>query len=314
MKYRLLQILGTIVSVILICFSSPVMAETYRLGVPKDYIAPAYNKLFDALEQQDLVVGRNLEIIPIDLTGFESEEGKERIRQEIARECDLFFTTGTNLPIMAAVELQSPLLFISLSGPQYLLPSSMQENSTGFYRDTIEVLFQKTVQFLPEERRKKLGLIYFRGSTVDFFPPSYIETCKKLGVELIIKEYADTDDIERVMREFKELSVGAVALFPPAMREHEYPELIKWQKRLKLPIVGQNRIPILRGLVGGPAMDSSVFFPKVAEYAAKMLRGRNPSQLPVKYFSSKYVVNMQTVQLLGIQIPQNILDQAEIVP
>jgi ABC-type uncharacterized transport system substrate-binding protein len=285
----------------------------YRLGVPKGYTAPSYENVFSALGQKDMKVGDNLEIVPIDLNDFQTETGRDKIRRQIAQQCDLFFTTGDHLGIIIDLEIQSPLLFIAITGPQSKLPPSMQANATGVYRGSAATVFMQSAWMLPEDQRKNLGLVYFRGSKLATLVPQYLEICEKLGIDLVVKEYDDGEDIERVMRKFKAEGVGGIVLFPPAVRKGELAELITWQNRLKLPIIGQTKDQIEQGLFGGPTLDENNNIPTLADYAAKILRGRSPGQLPIKYYSSIYVVNLSTVSRLGSEIPREVIDPAEIV-
>jgi ABC-type uncharacterized transport system substrate-binding protein len=285
----------------------------YRLGVPKGYTTPSYENVFNALGQKGLKVGDNLKIVPIDLNDFQTKTGRERIRRQIAQQCDLFFTTGDHLGIIIDLEIQSPLLFIAITGPQSKLPQSMQANATGVYRGSAAAIFKQSAHMLPEDQRRQLGLVYFQGSKLASLVHKYIEICEKLGIDLVVKEYDDREDIERVMRQFKAEGVGGIVLFPPAARKGELAELVKWQNRLKLPIIGQIKDQIEQGLLGGPTVDEKNNITTIANYAAKILRGRNPSQLLIKYYSSVYIVNLSTVSRLGIKIPQETIDQAEIV-
>jgi putative ABC transport system substrate-binding protein len=287
--------------------------KVYRLGVPKGHTTPFYEQLFAALEKKGFVIGNNLKIVPIALDDFQSASGAETIRREIAQQCDLFFTTGDDLKIILDLAIQSPLLFIGITGPQHRLPGSMQANATGVYRCSAVAIFKQSLQMLPTERRRKLGLIYFRGSQMATLAPQYQELCKELDTVLVVKDYGAKEDIGRVMGEFKAEGVGGVLLFPPAIRSDELTEVITWQNRLKLPVIGQVRSEIEQGLVGGPAMDFNVLVPILADYAAKILRGRQPGQLPIRYYSSDYLINLATVSALGIDIPSEVIDQAEIV-
>jgi ABC-type uncharacterized transport system substrate-binding protein len=287
--------------------------RVYRLGVPAGHTTPLYEQLFVALEKKGFITGDNLEIVPIALDDFQTATGPETIRREIAQNCDLFFTTGDHLKIILDLAIQAPLLFAGITGPQHRLPEGMLANTTGVYRSSSVAVFTQSLQMLPTERRQKLGLIYFRGSRLDTLAPQYQELCKELDTVLVVKDYAGREDIGRVMREFKADGVGGVLLFPPSLHPGELAEVITWQNRLKLPVIGQVRSDIERGLVGGPAMDIKILVPTLADYAAKILRGRHPGQLPIRYYSAEYLLNLATVNALGIDIPPEVIDQAEIV-
>jgi len=308
-------ILVLLVIVCLLCLSAPALTQekVYRLGVPADFTSPTYERLFTILQDKGFFIGANLEIVPIALDEFQTATGAESIRRKIAQSCDLFFTTGDHLKIILDLAIQSPLLFIGITGPQHQLPESMQANATGIYRSSSIEVFRQSFQMLPADRRQKLGLIYFQGSQIATLTPQYQELCKELGTVLVVKDYVGREDIGRVMQEFKAEGVNSVVLFPPAVRSDELGEVITWQNRLKLPVIGQVRVDIEQGLLGGPALDFRILVPTLADYAAKILRGRQPGQLPIRYYSSDYMVNLAAVSALGIDIPSEVIDQAEIV-
>ena len=288
-------------------------AKVYRLGFPKDHDAQPYKWLLAGLEQKGMVVGENLQVVSIDLNGYQDETGRERIRQEIAKRCDLFFAGGSFLEILFKVEPRSPLLFINVAGPERTVPVTMQANTTGVRVGSESGIYKQAMEMLPPGQRQKLGLICFKGSTIALMASGFQKTCEQLGVELVVREYATKGKIESVMRDFKAEGVGGVVLFPPAFRKGELQELIAWQNNLKLPIISLIRPHVVKGLFGGPTINSQAVKPGLADYAAKILQGRSPGQLPVKYFSPEYVLNLATASRLGIDVPAEVVNRADIV-
>jgi ABC-type uncharacterized transport system substrate-binding protein len=288
-------------------------ATSYRIGVPKGYSTPIYGKLFQALADKGLRTGENLQIVEIDLKEYQTEAEKALLRREIAKQCDLFFTTGNYLAVLKEIEIKTPLLFVGLKGPEHVIPVDMQTNATGVYKGSMATFFEQSIQFLPVNQRQKLGLIYSKDSNLGLLTPVYLETCKDLGIELVVKDYDTATDIKRVMRDFKKERVTGIILFPPAVPPAEIPELVRWQNELKLPIICQLRESIEKGLLGGLVMDGRILIPNLAEYAFKILKGRDPGQLPTRYYSNNYVINLATVSILGIDIPQKVIDKTEIV-
>lgn len=289
-------------------------AETvYRLGVPLGYMSPTFDLLFGELKKRGFAEGKNLEVVAINLATAETEAEKTKLRKEIAERCDIFFTTGGYLPILFEAGIQTPLVFVGISGPQYQLPAAMQATVTGFYRNSTTSLFKRSAEFLPANQRQKLALIYHKGSGLQSIVAKLQEACKELSIELLAQDFLETEDIGQVMRSFKEQGVQGVVLFPPAARDKDIDELVKWQNELKLPIIGQLREQIEQGILGGPTVDHQTLIPELADTIVKILKGRSPGQLPIKYLSDKYVVNLAAVQALGISIPSGIIEQAEIV-
>ena len=298
------------------CFISspgPASAKVFRLGFPQKQTAPVYQLLITALDGKGLTVGSNLEIVTIDLSHHQTATEKDNIRHQIAEKCDLFFTPGDNLEVIYEVNISTPLLFLALTDQQHRLPLSMQKNTTGFYRGTRKDTLQKSINLLPKKMRRKIGMLSYHGAKINSLYPKYKKICAALGTELTLKTYSDTGNIGLVMREFKREGTSGVIIFPPAIRPGDLPTLIKWQKRLKIPLIGQTRPHILKGVLGGPTIDTRILAPNLADYAAKILKGRNPGKLPVKFFSPEYIVNLNTASALGIDIPREVIEQAEIV-
>jgi len=289
-------------------------AKVYRLGVPLlSHDAPPYKWLLAGLEKKGLVVGKNLQVVSIDLRGYQGESGREKIRQALADKCDLFFAGGDSLEILYRVEPHSPVLFINVAGPERMVPLPMRMNTTGVRIGTESGIFEQAIEMLPHGHRRKLGLIFFTGSKIALMASGFKRTCEQLRYELVVKEYAAKDNIASVMQDFKAEGVSGVVLFPPAYREGELEELIRWQNELKLPIISLIKQDVVKGLFGGPTINDKAVKPTLTEYAAKILQGRSPSQLPIKYFSPEYVVNLAAASRLGVEVPAEVASRAEIV-
>lgn len=287
--------------------------KVYRLGVPSVYGAPPYKWLISGLEKKGYVIGDNLQIVPIDISSFQDEADHKKIRKEIASKCDLFFTGGGGLEIIFQIKPLSPLLYLNIAGPEREVPLAMQATTTGIRLGSESGIFRQAVEMLPPGHRQKLGLIAFKDSKILLMASGFQRTCAHLGIELVIKEYESKKHIASVMQNFKAEGVSALLLFPPAFRPDELSELITWQNNLKLPIIGLIKNHVEQGLFGGTTISQKMVAPSLTEYAAKILQGRSPSQLPVKYFSPEYVVNLATASKLGINIPPEVISRADIV-
>ena len=290
-------------------------ASMYRLGIPEgSREAAPYKRLIQSLDNKGFVVGENLHIVPISLTDLETQQGRVSTRTHIEKKTDLFFTTGDHLDIIFGLDIQTPLLFISTSNNTIDdIPNSMKDNTTGVYRGVVTSILEQSLRMLPVDQRKKLAVIYFNGSKVSMRLQKFISYFNQFGVELVTAEYQDANDIERVMRELHAKHVTAVLLFPPAARPNEIKEIVKWQNRLKIPVIGQLSRHINQGILGGPVIATDLISHQVATYAVKILQGRNPSQLPVKHFGSTYMINLASASKIGIKLPEDVINHAEIV-
>lgn len=301
----------TIVAHLFICAGYS-FATIYRLCVPQEHSSPTYQKLFNSIRQKGLTTGNSIEIVLIALPFNLHEEDKNHYRQLIAEQCDLFFSTGDAVPTLFKLELQTPLLFISTIGPGTKIPESMKDTATGFYWGPTATIFKKSLRFLPENSNN-IAIIYFRGSKLINRTSAYENIARELGLTLTIGSYKDTNDISRLMKELKAKKIDGIFLFPPAIRNADLPELIKWQNSLKLPIIGQSEEHIREGLLGGPAVDSDLINGRLTDYAIKILNGRSAGQLPIIYLSRPFMLNLSTVSKLDTVISQDVIDQSKIL-
>ena len=114
------------------------------------------------------------------------------------------------------------------------------------------------------------------------------------------------------MQELK-LTNDFILLFPPSITLDDLAEIVRWQNRLRFPVLSQYKSHIEAGLLGGPVVDLKKVTPKVAEYIDRLLQGRDPASLPIYYFPEQYVINLRAANILQLDIPDSITLQAEII-
>ena len=104
-----------------------------------------------------------------------------------------------------------------------------------------------------------------------------------------------------------------ILLLPPSVTTEDIREIVFWQNRLQLPVIGQMASHIEAGLLGGPIINQQKIIPKVAEYIDKLLQGRPAKKLPIFQYADKYMINLHTATNLDLKIPEEITRQAMIV-
>ena len=297
----------------LLLFQGTVHAASYRIGIPRGHQSPTFKKVINGLAKKNIFIDNNLTIVQINIENIKTEEDKIKIRSEIASKCDLFFTFGSHFGLVKQLQVQTPVFFIATANTKSLIPKDMQDNTTGFYWESTATLFNRSLQILPPEMRNSLGLIYYKGSKLETQVPKYKKAGQEAGTNLVVKSYVGLENIYTTMKEFKDEGVQSVILFPPAFKKNELSALIAQQNLLKLPLIGQVREHVEMGILGGPTIDYDHFIPEVVSYIEKMLNGRSPEQLPIKYFSRKYVLNLATASRLGIEVPSTTVSQSTVV-
>ena len=206
--------------------------------IPQGSSSPTYMELYETLKKTGYIIGENLEELEISLR-LKSEEEALETGRVIEESCDLFFTTGDQIDTVFMTRTKALFFFIGTSSPGRKIPLEMRATTTGFFWESTAAVFKKSLAMLPEEKRTKVGLIHYKGSKLANRVPVNKKICKKLGVQLEVQVYGEKKTIQKAMKEFKGLGVNAVILFPPALQKRDMPELVKWQYKLKIPVLAQ---------------------------------------------------------------------------
>ncbi len=132
---------------------------------------------------------------------------------------------------------------------------------------------------------------------------------KKHGIAIQSRTFSHANEIGTIMQELHGIT-DLILLYPQSIKKADIPEIVKWQNKLKFPVLAQKKAQIKEGLFGGPTVDEEKTSPKLASYIHKLLHGRQPKSLPIYYVPEKTVINLKAVNILGLTIvrkPTNIL-------
>jgi ABC-type uncharacterized transport system substrate-binding protein len=304
-----------IFALILLTASASVAApkkKLYRLGVPAKYSTPVYQAMLDELEKYGYVIGENLQLVHIDLRAAKDPANHARLRKQLIYDTDMMFISCDKLLQYYDLDVLKPTLFFGPKGMNYTPPEKLKPYLTGVWRGSVEDVFLQVDRMIPNENISKIGIPYFIGSNLEDIVSYFEQAAEKVGLEIVSYGYRDKADVEKMMRFFKQ-QVKAVFVVPPAINEEVFPELVYWQKKLKLPLLSQQRKHVENGILAGTTLDMQVLAPKLAEYIDKILNGRKPSKLPIYTSNLKHVINLEVASKLDIKIPREVIRQSEII-
>jgi putative ABC transport system substrate-binding protein len=139
------------------------------------------------------------------------------------------------------------------------------------------------------------------------------ETAANLSVELITREVGTSEEVDNAFMNIPE-EADAIFLLPDILVNANVMNIYKIANELKLPTSGPNAKTVNDGALTAYGVDLSIAARKqAARLASQIIQGTKPADLPVEtaeYFSA---INLKTAQAIGLDIPDAILRQANII-
>jgi putative ABC transport system substrate-binding protein len=135
---------------------------------------------------------------------------------------------------------------------------------------------------------------------------------RTLGLRLEIAKASNPGEIEDTFATFAQERIGGVIVNSDALFFGEHDLLVALALRYHLPAIYWRRDMVQ----GGGLMSYGASLAKghliVGNYAARILRGEKPADLPVQQSTSfELVINLKTAKVLGLTIPETLLATAD---
>jgi putative ABC transport system substrate-binding protein len=138
------------------------------------------------------------------------------------------------------------------------------------------------------------------------------DAARSTGRSLEVALARNLDDLEPAFTQLVSAKVGAVLVANDAFFLSQRVQLVALANRYSLPASYEWReFPAVGGLMSyGPSLPGT--YQKVGTYAARILKGAQPSDLPIEQPTEfNLVVNSATARSLGIHIPPTLLARAD---
>jgi putative ABC transport system substrate-binding protein len=138
------------------------------------------------------------------------------------------------------------------------------------------------------------------------------DVARSTGQSLEVAKARNPDDLEPAFTQLVRAQVSAVLVSNDALFFSQRVQLVALAKRHALPATYEFReFPAVGGLMSyGPSLAG--LFQKLGTYAALILKGAKPSDLPIQQPTAfELVINSATARSLGIQIPPALLLRAD---
>ena len=138
------------------------------------------------------------------------------------------------------------------------------------------------------------------------------ETAAKLGVELVVREVRTPDEIMAAMESIPE-DVDAIFIPPSGPITANIADIVEAAIERDLPIATSVGPLVQAGVQITYGTDHYRMGEHVARLADQILQGTDPADLPVETAEFYLSINLQTAETIGLDIPDDILRQADTV-
>jgi putative ABC transport system substrate-binding protein len=285
------------------------------VGSP-DMANPDNDAAFErGLAERGYVVGRNVTIERRWARGH--HDRLPQLAQELVQLNPALIMGGGNVVALAARRATStiPIVFNIASDPVKLgLAKSFAHpggNATGISMMTATLVL-KRLELIQELLQRNATVGFLVNPDNQDLLQEIEAIARSTGRPLEVAKARNPDDLELAFRQLVGAQVGAVLVSNDASFFVQRVQLVALAKRHSLPASYEFReYPAAGGLMSyGPSLVGT--FRKVGAYAARILEGARPGDLPIQQPTEfNLVLNSATARSLGIQIPPSLLARAD---
>ncbi len=135
------------------------------------------------------------------------------------------------------------------------------------------------------------------------------------GLQVEEATVSTVNDIQQAAQSLVNKNVDAIYVPTDNVVASAMPNLVGVTDEYKLPVICGEAAPVANGGLATIGIDYYKLGQQTAVMAAKILRGEaTPAEMPIETQKEMtYTVNQEVAERLGITVPQDILDKAEIV-
>ncbi|MGH7797543.1 MAG: ABC transporter substrate-binding protein [Candidatus Binatia bacterium] len=312
---------------VLALIMAPCRAEAqkpYRVGalVADDQFIPAVNGFKQRMAELGYVEGKNITY------DFQNSKGDQDLLRKLAealvqRKPDLIVTSSTTASVPVAKLTKGthlPVVFLSAGDPLRLVKSyaSSGNNLTGISSSSVE-LTAKRMELLKNLAPKTKRVILLIdtaaiGINHERLTADAREAAKKLGLEPVELEIQtkNADEMRQKIPLIKRGLGDALFVPPVATIVASTEDIARQAINEKLPHVGPNIETVKRGLLAAYSSNYHSLGQQGAILVDKVLKGARPTDLPIEQpFKLHLRLNLKTARAIGLDIPKDILLQAD---
>ena len=243
--------------------------------------------------------------------------------QFVSQPVDVIIANSTPLvAILKQLTSTIPIVFVGVSDP--IGPGFVKSfahpggNITGF-TNIEETMGGKWVELLREiaPSVKRASMLFNpenanAGANGGLYLKSIETAARDTGTELIVSAVHDLAGIDEVFAAMAEGSSGGVLVMPNIFMVAHRDRIVAQAARYRVPTIYPQAEFVMAGGLLSYGVDALDLWRRAASYADRILKGANPSDLPVQQpIKYELEINKNTATALGLSVPTTLLTTAD---
>lgn len=294
-----------------------VHGESYSIGISQLVQHPALDAATEGFKEAFADAGVNVEFTEQNANG-EQATALTIAQQFAGQNLDLILANATPAAqVMAQNVADTPILFTSVTDPveaelvnDWDAPGG---NVTGTSDKTpLEDQFDLIEQLTPDA--KTIGIVYASGEVNSQIQVKNAEEeAEKRGWSVETQTVTSVGEIPQAAETLSDVDVFYVPT--DNMVVSGISSLVQVAEQHEIPVIGAEAGTVEGGAAATIGIDYKELGRQTGEMALRVLQdGENPAEMPVETATEfSYVVNEDAARAQGVEIPQEILDQADTV-
>jgi putative ABC transport system substrate-binding protein len=158
----------------------------------------------------------------------------------------------------------------------------------------------------------RVGIMFNPDTSPSFWLSTFEAAAPSLGVEAMAAPVHNTADVERIVEKISSRPNGGLIVPTDTFLRVHRELIVEQAARHRLPAMYFSRLFTSVGGLMSYDADSETQFKQAAIYIDRILKGAKPGNLPVQTPTKfNLVINVKTAKTLGIEVPMNLLLNAD---
>lgn len=313
-------LLSIALSLMLVCSSWAQSPTMLRIGVltPGGDFAPALDGLRQGLTQLGYVEGKQITIFVED-TKMEALDPVKSAMKLLEAKPHLLVAIATSHTAAAKqVAGNLPIVFTMLSDPLqggFVASYASSKNNLTGVSNNVAPLSGKRLELMKRMIpgiKRGLAVVSVKEIIAQKSFQFLAESAKRFDVQLIRRDVTTRDELEEVLLDTPRGSVDAIILVPAILMRNQIGLLVKKALKDRLPLGVHTEELVKKGALISYGEDSQLIGAQTARIVVKVLKGIQPSEIPIETPERPVlVVNRTTAKTIGLKIPREFLEQVD---